>query len=256
MSVRPRLAPHDIDHAVAMDVVPGTRVAARVRYALRAAATGRRPLRDAATRELNASESHYDDPARTENAVAIVAAGGAGIAGFVIPTVRWWRRRPGRRAGVAPVVREPGPEAAQEASEALQRVAATIAAAEHPADEAFDLYSAASKAQQEARTPVDSVGVLVLAHDAAAVLAGGPRPRRCFFDPSHPGETTPTRWRLGREEAEVPACPRCVRALHAGRAPDALGDRGRPYYERDTVWARTGFGAIDDELAAKVLAGR
>jgi hypothetical protein len=153
-------------------------------------------------------------------------------------------------------VREPGPETVREASEALERLAATIAAAERPSDQAFDLYSAASKAQREARTPVDSVGALVLAQDAAAVLAGRPIPRRCFFDPGHRGATTHTRWRLERAEAEVPACPRCVRTLRAGRVPDVLGDRGTPYYERDTVWARTGFGSIDDELAAKVLAGR
>jgi hypothetical protein len=40
-----------------------------------------------------------------------------------------------------------------------------------------------------------------------------------------------------------------------GRAPAALQDRGRPYFERDTLWARTGFGALDDDLPARVLAG-
>jgi hypothetical protein len=138
----------------------------------------------------------------------------------------------------------------------VARLAAAIQAAPQPSDEAFDLYSAASKAEREARTAVDSVGALILAEDGEAALAGRPRPKRCFFDPEHRGATTTTRWRLGDEEAEVPACGRCAEALRDGRAPDALGDRGEPYFKRDSVWARTGFGAIDDELAARVLAGR
>ena len=96
----------------------------------------------------------------------------------------------------------------------------------------------------------------MLARDVEAVLAGREPRRRCFFDPEHAAPTRPTRWRLGGDEAEVPACERCERALRGAVGPTCSADRGSPYYERDTVWARTGFGAIDDELAAKVLAGR
>jgi len=32
--------------------------------------------------------------------------------------------------------------------------------------------------------------------------------------------------------------------------------RLRPYWENDDVWARTGFGAIDDDLWRAVLADR
>ena len=154
-----------------------------------------------------------------------------------------------------PVLRELEPDIGDRASDAVTRLAAAIEAAEQPADAVFDLYAAASKAAGEAQTPIDSAGALVLAQDGVAELEGRRR-RRCFFDPGHSGPTEPTRWRLGGDEAEVPACERCVRALEAGRAPEVLGDRGRPYYERDTVWARTGFGAVDDDLAAIVLSGR
>jgi hypothetical protein len=258
IGVRPAVPADEVEHAVADDVVQQTRVVARVRYALRVAATGERPLEGAADRELAAQDAGYRDSDRTEGAVAIASAVGGGLAVFLVLTVRWWRRRPrrARRERVAPVVREPAADTAGRASEAVARLAAAIAAVAQPADAAFDLYSAAAKAEREARTPVDSLGALMLARDGQDALAGRPRRRRCFFDPRHPGDTTPTRWRLGHEEAEVPACASCERALHAGTVPDVLGDRGRPYYERDTVWARTGFGAVDDELAAKVLSGR
>ena len=259
VGVRTRVAPDDVERAVRDDVVPETRVAERVRYALRVAATGARPLRDVASRALDGDlQRDRENPNAVEDRAVVGGLGVGGVLGFVLPTARWWRRRP-RRARpehVGPVLREPGPDTAAKASTAVARLAAAIAVAQAPPDEVFDLYSAAAKADREAHTPVDHVGALVLAQDGEAVLAGRPRRRRCFFDPAHRGTTKPTRWRLGDEEAEVPACKRCVLAIEAGRAPDALGDRGRAYYERDTVWARTGLGTIDEELPQKVLAGR
>ena len=173
--------------------------------------------------------------------------------------MRWWRRRPqaeGFTPRKPPLLREPGDDVAIRSSQAVARLAAAIAAAAQPSDEVFERYSAASKADREARAPIDHVGALLLAREGETLLAGDRPRRRCFFDPSHEGVVTDTRWRLGSEETEVPACRRCVRRLKADRMPDTLGDGGRPYYERDSVWARTGFGAIDDELAARVLAGR
>jgi hypothetical protein len=257
VGVRPAVAPAEVERAVRDDVRSQTRPVARIRYALRVATTGERPLEGVAKRELDADLARLDSNDR-EDAVTLWSLGGGGLAGCAIPTLLWWRRRPRRSAPARPrhVVREPGPEATTAANAALERLAARIAAAEHPSDEAFELYNAAAKADHDARNPIDHVGVLVLAEDGEAALGGKPRRRRCFFDPAHGGPTHPTRWRLGGEEAEVPACARCAEALREDRAPDALGDRGTPYYERDSVWARTGFGAIDDELAAKVLAGR
>ncbi|MEA2155812.1 MAG: hypothetical protein QOE11_1952 [Solirubrobacteraceae bacterium] len=259
-AVHPRVAPEDVEGAALEDVVPETRTVARILYSLRVAATGARPLRGAAERALAAQSRDLADGGglSTAAALAIGFGGGGGLLAFAIPTAVWWRRRPRRPRPerVQPLVREPAAQIAGEAGDAVARLAAAIAAAQQPVDAAFDLYAAASKADREARSPIDSVGALVLAQDGEDALAGRPRRRRCFFDPGHRGQTAPTRWRRGDEEAEVPACPRCTDALRSGRAPDTLGDRGRPYYERDTVWGRTGLGAIDDDLAAKVLAGR
>ena len=195
------------------------------------------------------------------NVVAIGFTAVGGIAGFAVPTVLWWRRRPRpprpvRTGRAKPKVREPDTQVARRASDAVAQLAAAIAAAGEPSEETFTLYSAASKAEREARTPVDHMGALLLAQDGAAAVAGRDRRQRCFFDPGHRGPTSDTRWRLGREETEVPACERCVQALRCGLMPDTLGDRGKPYFERDTVWGRTGFGTIDDDIAAKVLSGR
>jgi hypothetical protein len=65
----------------------------------------------------------------------------------------------------------------------------------------------------------------------------------------------PTRWRRAGQDVTIPACTDCAALLGDGKAPPVLQDRGRPYWDRDTVWARTGFGAIDDDVADIVLAG-
>ncbi len=260
IGVRPRVAPSDIERALDQDVAEDARAVTRIRYGLRLAVTGERPLRGVAERALDkriAAREARRDRVDTENAVAAGFLGGGALVGFAIPTVLWWRRRPRGHAQSAPrELREPGAEAAASAADAVARLAASITAARQPPDLAFELYSAASKADREASTPIDHVGALVLAEDGAAVLAGRPRPERCFFDPGHGGATTQTRWRQGVAEAEVPACKRCAEALRADRAPDALADRGRPYYERNTIWGRTGLGSIDEKLAEHVLAGR
>lgn len=262
VGVRTRLSSDDVERAVRDDVVSEVPLIARIRYALRAAATGARPQRGDAERALDEklrAQKRRDDNT-VEDTVAIGSGVGGLLVGFSVPAVRWWRRRraarrlrPGR---LGATVREPGADIAKRASDAVADLAAAIAAAAAPSDAAFELYSAATKAAREAQTAVDHVGALLLALDGEDAVAGRAPPRRCFFDPDHPGPTAGTRWRLGREESEVPACSRCVRALGDGRMPDTLGDRGRPYFEGDTVWARTGFGAIDDELPAKVLSGR
>ena len=81
--------------------------------------------------------------------------------------------------------------------------------------------------------------------------------RCCFVNPTHG---------RGGHRADlpgglsVPVCRPCQRDLAAGRRPDALLEprRGedRPYYAGDTVWARTGYGALTDELWADVRADR
>jgi hypothetical protein len=65
----------------------------------------------------------------------------------------------------------------------------------------------------------------------------------CTVDPTH-GEAVRRR-RVGADRVRMPVCAVCV---EAGRTPDWLRDRGRPYVERDTVWARTRFGASGEDL--------
>jgi hypothetical protein len=111
----------------------------------------------------------------------------------------------------------------------------------------------------------DVVGAQVLARAGSNDLSRGRRGsgevlQTCFFDPRHPEGGSRASWRLGDGEVEVPCCPACEADLATGRTPDLLRlptRRGvRPYWERDDVWARTGFGATSDFLARDVLAGR
>lgn len=100
--------------------------------------------------------------------------------------------------------------------------------------------------------PLDVVGALVLARTASqAIREPGAAPYRCcFVNPTHGA---------GRYQADLPGglavsvCRPCERALESGQEPsDALSEtrrgRDRPYYAGDTVWARTGFGTLTDEL--------
>ncbi|WKN47668.1 hypothetical protein [Nocardioides sp. Arc9.136] len=97
------------------------------------------------------------------------------------------------------------------------------------------------------------------AQEQAQEQAQAPAPYRpCFFDPRH-GEGTARRTvPVGDRELTVPACPRCTRATGTALAPmvvrGGLLGRARPWYELDTVWARTGYGAFVDDLWQHVAA--
>lgn len=104
-----------------------------------------------------------------------------------------------------------------------------------------------------------AVGAWVLAETAWSVVR-----RRgdgvwvpCFTNPTH-GEGR-TRAAVGGG-LEVPVCEQCAARIRKGRETGTLltsPESGRrrwarprpvPYYEVDSVWARTGFGALGDEL--------
>jgi len=113
----------------------------------------------------------------------------------------------------------------------------------------------------------EAVGALVLAQAGRAELGRhgrkeDPGPYRpCFFDPLH-GRATGTVDVPGRGDLEVPACRPCAASVSNGRTPDALAfafpsrRRPRPYYEERTVWARTGYGALDDAWWSTLLSLR
>ncbi|MCY7400548.1 MAG: hypothetical protein LH477_06270 [Nocardioides sp.] len=111
----------------------------------------------------------------------------------------------------------------------------------------------------------DLIGAQVVARAGARDLARGRRGSgdplgTCYFDPRHPEPTAVASWRLGDGEVEVPCCAACSVTVGKGGVPDHLrlgARRGTvPYWERDDVWARTGFGAVTDDLARDVLAAR
>jgi len=127
---------------------------------------------------------------------------------------------------------------------------------------ALDAYAAARRVLKERPEMVDLVGALVLVEDgtralatAEALEAGRAAPgssRLCFFDPRHPGASKLVDW---ERDLRVPACQACRNDLRAGRPPDALRDDGRVWFETDSLWARTGFGVFEPDLAERLLRG-
>ncbi|MDO9408270.1 hypothetical protein [Patulibacter sp.] len=127
---------------------------------------------------------------------------------------------------------------------------------------ALDAYTAARRRARDGAPTVDLVGVLVLVDRArgdlaaAAAIEGGGRPAAwtplCTFHPLHGRSARTVRWERG---LRVPACAACAADLRAGRDPDALRDGDRPYFEGDTVWAKTGYGAFGDDLVERVSRG-
>ena len=192
---------------------------------------------------------------------------GAGALGFVVvgwPWLAGLRRRrlagagappPPPRRGRSATARSAGP-ARSGPREAGRPAPARSPRADAPPAAAFDAYAAASKLLEDADDgdALSLLAALELTCRGDAALRGQVR-SPCFFDPRHGPAKTRTRWRLGGAEADIPACRPCARRIAKGRAPLALQDDGRPCFERDTLWARTGFGALDEDLAARVLSG-
>ena len=102
----------------------------------------------------------------------------------------------------------------------------------------------------------DLVGALVLVRVADRALAAGrrrPDPYRpCFFDPRHGQGRSQRSVPVGDRTLSVPACKRCARSKDADlrpmSLPTAVLGRERPWFEHDTVWARTGYGAFVEDL--------
>lgn len=115
----------------------------------------------------------------------------------------------------------------------------------------------------EDASDADLVGALVLedlaqtALGAARALAHGqrvpPPAPLCALNPTHGRSVAMGRW---GGSPKLPVCKACRRDLRAKHAPDVLDDDGRPYLQRDTVWARTAFGALVSDLPAEVVRDR
>lgn len=246
--VRPRFSLRDLSSAV-RDDRPDAGPGEAARYAVTLLTTGRR--------EPVAERPRPSQEGDSVQGLAVVLAGlGGGTLAFVVtgwPWITAARRRSQVTAVAAPAGLDPT-ALSEQARAALVELSGALAAADAPPPAAFDGYAAASKLLEDAHGPVELVAALELMRAATGALAGDPGPP-CFFDPRHGAGTQRTRWRLGLQDTGIPACRACAQAVADKRTPPALVDRGRPYFEHNTLWARTGFGAIDEALPARVLAG-
>lgn len=223
------------------------------------------------------------------------ADGGDGAPGWIVPVVALLvvglgaalvvlvarRTRRGARAAQAPLPVLPDrvfeharaaqrADLAEDADRELLGLAALLDEAPVPSSSsaqdayqrALDAYTAARRRMTADAPTVELVGVLVLVDHArdhlaqAAALDAGRRPPArtplCFFNPLHGRSARRVAWGDG---LRVPACAACAADVRARRTPDALRDGGRPYFEGDTVWARTGYGAFEDDLVGLVARG-
>ena len=204
-----------------------------------------------------------------------------GLVGLVVAlllgqTLRGWPRN--RRRSAEPRAAEPRGTAPPDleterarARELLDTLVAELADTDWTTVRDRDVAGRALTARDALSQLVDSgdvadlVGAQVIArigvHDLARGRLGAGDPvSTCFFDPRHPDASGTVSWPLGDGDVEVPCCATCRKRTGKGRAPEHLRlpvRRGAAaYWERDDVWARTGFGAITDFLARDVLAAR
>lgn len=208
------------------------------------------------TGERNAKPDPYADETRSTGRVLGTVGFGALV--FLLVGGRigrpWWQRRRGRAVAQAGPSLD-GVYLEEQARGLLQKLSRRIAATADPPKAALDAYAAASKILDERKPrPIDLLGAFVLAGRGMDALKGRERPP-CFFDPRHGAGVRTTSWTGADRQAEIPACTRCAKAIRRGKQPQAATDRGRPYYQRDTVWARTGFGALDDDLTQRIMRG-
>jgi len=227
--------------------------------------------------------SRGNDPRDGGSALATVLVGGAIllIAGFLVHRAR---RRSGARpaSSALPVLPDRVFEHAraaqranlrEDADDELMKLSKVLddqpmpkkPAAQDAYQRALDAYAAARRRTGTEAPTVDLVGALVLVdharHDlaTAAAVDAGKKPRKrpalCVFDPLHGRADRNVRWQHDGRRLQVPACTACATAVERGADPDALRDGDRPYFEADSVWARTGFGAFSDDLVERVARG-
>ena len=181
----------------------------------------------------------------------------------LLQSLRGW---PGWRRLLAPVREVPAPvvlppdlaEVRAEADAGLTDLAeALVGAPAGPGQVQASLARETAEPLLRSDDVRDVVGALVLVRAGRhALLSGDPDAdpyRPCFVNPLHGAAEQVAQWRFGDAEIEVPVCAACHRAFASEQPPAALmvGHRGRlrPYYEEDSVWARTGYGSLTTDLA-------
>ncbi|MGH3357267.1 MAG: hypothetical protein ACRDO7_00595 [Nocardioidaceae bacterium] len=131
-------------------------------------------------------------------------------------------------------------------------------------EQALDHYDAARRILGGKHEPADTVGAIVLAArgDAALDAAADGRDwkpeRPCYLNPLHGMSERSVTWRGASGGVDLPACSKCAGAIAAGRMPDDVLDfmhEGRPrhYFALDLApWSRTGYGALEPDLLARL----
>ncbi len=143
-------------------------------------------------------------------------------------------------------------ELADRADAMLIELSALIDAAAPSEDtqRALDAYEAAERALRRGAPDIpDLVGALVCIDLGRAALSGERElPPPCTYDPRHgPAQGRP----VTVHGTELRLCAGCRADVKAGRPANVLRDgSGRPYFEDDTPWAATGYGAWADPIRA------
>ncbi|MDA0169057.1 hypothetical protein OJ998_08165 [Solirubrobacter taibaiensis] len=190
----------------------------------------------------------YSEPDESDNAALGFGVIGAFLFGAALSGTGLERRRRRRLSrGRRHAGSLPAGDVRTRAVNAHSKLARELARKKAPNERALDLEAAASMALDRKGKPIDDLGALVLAERGREVLKGSER-SRCYFDPRHHGQAKPTRWTTNRATIEVPACTKCARAIAADKVPDSLWDGDRPYWQRETVWARTGIGTLRRDM--------
>jgi hypothetical protein len=252
--VQPKLRAHDISMAVFWDMERNDPALKKIRYAL-ALARGepRLPRSQRATippheggPEITPYSTRAEERASSAG-LGFALLGVFGLGAALSATTLERRRRRKRAVGARRASSLPAGNVRELALSTHARLAREVERKQAPNDRALDLQAAASMALDRQGGPIDDLGALILAERGRQALKGTER-ERCFFDPRHGGKITATRWRADRATIDVPACQGCARAIANDTAPDSLWDGDRPYWQRDTVWARTGFGALQRDM--------
>ncbi len=213
----------------------------------------------------------WTDPGKSTMVATWIGTAVAGVLLF-LGFAPWRRRRRagvpvrgvGKRRGIDPVP-DPAVElrAARKEIERLARRIGSATEAGRLVPSSVLLGLDASRLVVESADVGDVIGARVLAGVALAELDGSEH-GTCFFDPRHSAASGSVHWRLGQGQVEVPVCSDCAASMGPHRAPQTLRTpvkgQPRPYYERDDVWARTGYGALSGAvvgaLASEVLTER
>lgn len=179
------------------------------------------------------------------------------IAGLILVWIAAKRPMPPRSAQRTLAVPVPD-DIAQLASGELEKASASVwSLSDHGTSSARQAAVSidAARRAEEAGDPLDLVGTVVLARQAMRQVERIDDPDRdpyrpCFVHPLH-GEATTTS-EVPHPGWTVPVCATCARRPQQYLGGSASA-RSRPYVEGSTIWARTGFGSLVDDLAEQYL---